>query len=150
MKNYGFFLLIMLCGASLASHSQQTTVHFEYDTSGNRILRHITSRELKAGDSLFLSWEIVDMPLEELVDEGEAGYRVYPNPTIDGLTIEHSGVTISGILRYMLYDSQAKVQMQGEGDTAKTVLDMRQLQSGTYLLRLNYDGKMQVFRVIKQ
>ncbi|MCK9236322.1 MAG: T9SS type A sorting domain-containing protein [Bacteroidales bacterium] len=150
MKNYGFFLLIMLCGASLAGHSQQTTVHFEYDASGNRILRHITSRELKASDSLFLSWELPNLPLEQSVAESEADFRVFPNPATDGLTITYSGAAISDILRYMLYDSQGKVQIQSESNTTKTALDMRQLQSGTYLLRLNYDGKMQVFKVIKQ
>jgi hypothetical protein len=149
MKNSGFIMLIVLWCASFAGHSQQT-VHFDYDNSGNRVLRYLTSKELKAGDSLFLSPELPDLPLEQLAAEGEAAFSVFPNPTPDGLTIAQSGAAIEGSLHYMLYNSQGKVQLQGESATAKTSLDMRHLQSGTYLLRLNYDGKMQVFRVIKQ
>ncbi len=150
MKNTAYILLMLLWAASLAGHSQQTTVHFEYDDSGNRVLRHITTKELKAGDSLFLSPQLPDMPLDQLAAEGEAAFSVYPNPTPDGLTIAQSGAAIGGSLHYMLYDSHGKVQLQGESATAKTMLNMQQLQSGTYLLRLSYDGKMQVFRVIKQ
>ncbi len=149
MKNIGPFLLFLLLFVGYTSHSQQT-VHFDYDLAGNRVLRYISSKELKAGDSLFLSPELPDIPMDELVAEGEAAFTVYPNPTPDGITIENTGMAISGSLSYMLYDSQGKVQLQGKSPTAKTALDMRQLQSGTYLLRLGYEGKMQVFRVIKQ
>lgn len=149
MKNIGPFLLFLLLFVGYTSHSQQT-VHFDYDLAGNRVLRYISAKELKAGDSLFLSPTMPDIPMDELVAEGEAAFIVYPNPTPDGITIEHTGIAISGKLHYTLYDSQSKVQLQGNSNAAKTTLDLQQLQSGTYLLRLGFDGKMQVFRVIKQ
>ncbi|PKP49047.1 MAG: hypothetical protein CVT92_15565 [Bacteroidetes bacterium HGW-Bacteroidetes-1] len=149
MKNIGPFLLFLLLFVGYSSHSQQT-VHFDYDLAGNRVLRYISSKELKAGDSLFLSPTMPDIPMDELVAEGEAAFIVYPNPTTDGITIENTGIAITGKLSYQLYDSQGKVHLQGDSPKAKTALDLQQLQAGTYLLRLGYDGKMQVFRVIKQ
>lgn len=149
MKNIGPFLLFLLLFMGYTSYCQQT-VHFDYDLAGNRVLRYITSKELKNGDSLFLTPNTPDLPMDELVAEGEAAFIVYPNPTPDGITIENKGLAITGNLSYQLYDSQGKVQLQGNSPKAKTTLNLQQLQSGTYLLRLGYDGKMQVFRVIKQ
>ena len=149
MKSTTYFFLLLLL-ANCNNIFGQQTVHFEYDAVGNRVLRHITVKELKAGDSLLLSPELPVNPADTPLSEGEATFIVYPNPSPEVITIENSGAAITGKLSYQLFDSQGKMQLQGDSPTVKTMLNMQQLQSGTYLLRLRYDGKMQVFRVIKQ
>lgn len=148
MKSTTYCILLLLMAYCSSAISQQT-VTFGYDIAGNRVLRQFAVKELKAGDSTFLLPAQTEPLDSELMEDGEAAFIVYPNPSPTDITIENTGKAIEASLSYLVYDSQGKVQMEGSSRTNKTILNLQQLQSGVYLLQIEYSGKWQVFRLIK-
>ena len=72
-----------------------------------------------------------------------AGLRVYPNPVTDRLYIE--GATLAEATLYAP-DGRQLMQQQLSGNT----MDLGNLRSGTYLLRIVSGGNASVMVIVKQ
>ena len=66
------------------------------------------------------------------IDENEDHVRVYPNPTHGMVTIESEGMTAVSV-----YNALGQCVLQKEISGNQTVLDMQNVATGLYLLRVN-------------
>jgi hypothetical protein len=71
---------------------------------------------------------------------------VYPNPTLDKLTIEVDENLVNEM--YYLFDHSGRIVLTGKIDSVKQKISIEQLSSGTYILQLSNE----LFRskIIKQ
>jgi hypothetical protein len=97
----------------------------------------------KQGDAL--AW---DGEVAETTESYEI--KAYPNPVTDKLYVDLDGnmVTDQDI---MLFDSHGKkVMLGGIEPTSETLeIDMRNMISGLYIIRINLGDKVETFRIIK-
>jgi hypothetical protein len=79
------------------------------------------------------------------ITELKDGFRIYPNPTFDNLTIERTSVLNSN---YVLVDSQGRLVLQGELTETITNLSLGKLEYGNYILQL--ENQSVPIRIVKQ
>ncbi len=78
------------------------------------------------------------------IDESEGAMgRVYPNPTNSNLNID-----LSGSFAYSLYDLQGRM-IGHQSATDQAMVDLKGLNSGSYLLLLNQGSKSKTFKITK-
>ncbi|MCK5701145.1 MAG: T9SS type A sorting domain-containing protein, partial [Cyclobacteriaceae bacterium] len=83
---------------------------------------------------------------------GDISINSYPNPVSDNLYIELSNLDVS-IIDIHLIDIQGKlydVKFKRNKSGNQLEVDMRHLNSGLYLLRMELDQKQEIIRVIKK
>ena len=76
--------------------------------------------------------------------------KTYPNPVTEQLTIVSDASSFSGAMTYKLWDTNGKLVAEKELTQSETKVDMRQMQTGVYFLKI-IDGSNEVklFRIIK-
>jgi hypothetical protein len=82
----------------------------------------------------------------------EASYNVYPNPVSNRLTITSAmqSIKASDISIYDLQGKQFKVSTIRQVTSNKLELDITNLASGVFMVRLNTGVEYKIFRVVKQ
>ena len=78
----------------------------------------------------------------------ESGFSVYPNPAADKITIETNALPTKSQLSIMNVDGQQLITRQIT--EPKTQLDISNLPSGVYFVRVQVDKTVQVGKIIKQ
>lgn len=79
-------------------------------------------------------------------DFDAANLKYYPNPVVDRLSISYSN-TISEVVVYNLLVQQVLINRPNSSDTQ---LDLSQLTSGTYLVKIKSDSQVKTIKIIKQ
>lgn len=76
--------------------------------------------------------------------------KIYPNPTVDTISIELSEASVSGDI--VVFDAQGKIVLNKAVDfnSDKEELSLGHLPTGTYLVGLQVDGQLQTSSVILQ
>ncbi len=83
------------------------------------------------------------------VDGINLSASVYPNPTIETLTLKVEG-NLSADLICQLYDEQGKLIMSKKVDGIQTSIDMSQLAIASYFLNvINNSKELKTFKIIK-
>ena len=83
--------------------------------------------------------------------DGDAGIRVYPNPTTDVLYVTVKKGDNNCNYRIMLHNSQGALIMSKEGIESETMdVSLGQLPGGAYILTVFEKEKLTTFKVIKQ
>ncbi len=98
------------------------------------VTKQVTVRQLKYGYST----------LKSPVDEG---FRLYPNPVKDQLTMETDHVTTDSHLQ--ICDLRGIVLFETNQVAAKNVLDFSHFQKGVYLLKVTIGTEVKIQKVIK-
>lgn len=84
----------------------------------------------------------------EVPGRGGEVFSLYPNPT--GSTLWVSAHSPKGRVSYVIYDLKGAVLLQGDGDlSAPLQLDVAALQSGLYLLLLDFEQEREVLKFVK-
>jgi len=79
-----------------------------------------------------------------------AELSIYPNPTSDMLIIDIEDFKPSETTNYQLYTVNGK-QISNGSLIKKTIIDLKSLMVGTYLIKINNcHGKSSTFKIIKQ
>ena len=79
----------------------------------------------------------------------ELSTSVYPNPTVESLTLQVDK-DLLGNLEYQLYDVVGKLIMSSKVDNVTTSIDMSQLASSSYFLKvLNSTTLIKTYKIIK-
>jgi hypothetical protein len=73
---------------------------------------------------------------------------IYPNPAIDKITVEILGITKESQLSIINSTGQELISQQTIGP--KTIIDISNLPSGVYFVRLTNDKTVEVGKFIKQ
>ncbi|MCB9185979.1 MAG: T9SS type A sorting domain-containing protein [Flavobacteriales bacterium] len=83
--------------------------------------------------------------------DGGNSFEVYPNPVVGDLVFDFEFTVREGA-PYEVLDLQGKLIERGviKPGASKHTLDMKELPTGLYFLRVDLGGKLQVKRVIKK
>lgn len=107
-----------------------------------------------AGDGSHSVSEGVQQPYEISVVtsnneiSGTISYNVYPNPTVSGVNLAVSENT--GDMNVQLFDTQGKLIAEQKINSSVTSIPMEKLATGTYLLSVSTNKKInRTFRIVK-
>ena len=82
--------------------------------------------------------------LASLSSDEHSTISVYPNPTVDQLTIVNEGV-----FTYQLISISGDVVLNGNA-TDQEILSLSEMANGIYFLQVNVDSTVQTIKVVKQ
>lgn len=74
----------------------------------------------------------------------EMGIAVYPNPTVDIVTVE-----LDGDFTYTIVNMNGKLVLSGYGINKENI-DLETLENGIYLMEVNMNNRSQTIRIVKQ
>lgn len=150
-------LTILTC--SISSIAQPMDVIFDYDDSGNRVLReklYLPEGASNTNDSLqtFMDETIIspserdDAALSRI--DGRTVY-LYPNPTHGRVEVELGSFNVdtdSG--DWFLTSVKGTVLLQSENLEKNLKLDLGKYPSGRYILKMNLNGQHKEWIIVKQ
>jgi hypothetical protein len=146
------YLILVLIVFSICGYSQNFT--FSYDNSGNRIERTI----ILSTKSVFTNSEIANNNLEEetaleeedLLNTSELEVQLFPNPTKGEITVKVTGVDDISNITYVVYDITGKEVLSGMLRTLTSGISLANEIPGIYSLKLNLDGNIQYWKIVKE
>lgn len=149
MKKKQTILLCLLILLSVITSAQNTTVHFSYDSNGNRISRSLTIRKVEENGN-----QIDTIKTPEFISEardylGEVDLSIYPNPTSGKVNIALRGLGNNKAL-VTLVSPTGSVIKQRELSDGSSEFDLSDLPPGTYLLQLSTVEVSQTWKIIKK
>ncbi|TKG90730.1 T9SS type A sorting domain-containing protein [Puteibacter caeruleilacunae] len=153
-----FLLTVFLIGCKVAISQDQ--VSFTYDATGNRETRSMIVEQLKSAslnDSIFVqddlelgNGNVKDNMLSEDLSSTLLGksIKVYPNPTSGALKVDVAGNVKNGLL--MIYSIKGSLIVKKPVHTGVTNIDLTKHPAGVYLMKVNIDGKLSDWKIIKE
>jgi len=147
--NTRFFILLFFASAVFLTVPAQTrNVVFEYDASGNCIVKYKTV-VLPARS---MAYDFENQEDFSLTDDafGEIKTIIFPNPTKGILQVEFQNKPDELSVNYRLVSMTGKHIATGTGTDSFLTLDLSAMPAGTYLLHLTMDGKSETYKIIKQ
>ncbi|MBP5677078.1 MAG: T9SS type A sorting domain-containing protein [Bacteroidales bacterium] len=108
----------------------------------------VSARTASLTEGVIQPYLIVELASIDDVEPLSCNIKLYPNPTTQNLTIEADDYTTR--LNYTLYSSTGMTIMKGRFEK-QTVLDVSDLLSGQYILRVEDTNRKQsnVYKVVK-
>lgn len=119
----------------------QTAVSYEYDASGNRILRTASVPESRAAKKSGAATREQAVP---------ASVTVSPNPTKGKLRVSIPAVSELKAYRLSVCDASGRLVLRRQAKSPVTVLDLTNRPLGIYLLHLDMDGRKETHKIIKE
>lgn len=134
------FLLFLLLSV------KAQTIHFFYDTDGNRELRTIIRVEkITEADTVFnASVEKEILPVKSI-----SGLRVYPNPAGAVVNIEFAILPQTPV-EYTFTDISGRLLNECIITSALTPLNLQNIGKGVYVLQVRAGSDKEKFKIIKQ
>ncbi|QQS50742.1 MAG: T9SS type A sorting domain-containing protein [Bacteroidota bacterium] len=127
--------------------TQQKSVDYTYDLSGNRIARRVNfSAE---NGVLYLK---SDDEFEEFLVEGEVQVLVYPNPTKGLLILELQNLDVNEYVPVMIniFNNEGKTMISESFKSNRIEMDLSDFSVGLYFIDINFGNKRQLLKVIKE
>lgn len=153
MKTQLLSLLFIFTGINLTTAQSSSSLHFDYDAAGNRILvfeyRNLSSSDLdsiaEASDGL----RDMLFPGDEEAEKTEAAdFRLFPNPATTHIRVDH----VEGIKHnweYRLFNTNGVIIEQGVVKQVPFDVNLQKVPRGNYYLILYSDNEQQSFSIIK-
>lgn len=144
-------LITVFLFAHVCSHAQYLDRMYEYDASGNRVVRkilRIRSTEAHAGGADTADSEGVLRSYSESI--GEFTVTVYPNPTAANVKLEISDYRNLGSGTASVYSPHGQLLQKLAVMSSLLEIDFSPYSPGVYLLRLEMDDYTDEWKVIKQ
>jgi len=163
--NYNFhkYLIVLVMTLVLnIGYSQQQVISFEYDNSGNRVLREVIEIPAAplANDSTTVNVEgpkskkssdsiaPVNPVLSSLPDGREV--NIYPNPTRGQLLIEISEIKEGESGKLLILSMEGKIIEQRAIKDKTIHVDLSRQARGNYILRLRLGEQKKEWQIVKQ
>lgn len=165
MKTTLTLLILLVCGTSYGQTATEC-INYEYDASGNRVLRKVIllPKRLKNEETpaALIAAEDDELGISDISKRNEKTLNTYedmlgqtkltisPNPTAGELKVEIpnlDGVN-QGLIR--VYDLNGRTIFEERVSNTTTTVDLSEQVNGTYILLLNINGKTSEWKVIKQ
>ena len=151
-------LLLCVAISVLCVAGNSLTRIFDYDASGNRVLRKMivimSPPQAPPVDSLQ-----VDEETSEQVDEAEEVFfvetvaqteiKIYPNPTTEKITLEISGWQELQTGVFKLYSPNGQFLKEHLVHSATTTVSLAGMPTGIYLLTVNINNRTESWKIIK-
>jgi hypothetical protein len=141
MRASSGIICLLLLFFTAAVFSQNRTIVFSYDNSGNRTERAI---ELSGGLKSLL---LADTLQTSLADPGMT-MILYPNPTGGMITLEIQG-ELEGEYYMSVTDISGVVLLHRPVNGLSTSVDLSRYPAGTYFVRMLSDNRRQYFKILK-
>jgi hypothetical protein len=159
-----WFVIPLFCMAQRA-----LTVEYDYDASGNRILRKTlnlpsfappsptdstfvtsdNSDELLSQKSLHSS-NFADTPEYYTEKVSQTEIKIYPNPTTEKVTLEISGWENLQTGVFKLYSLSGQLLQEQAVHSLTTTISLANLPKGAYILNVQINDRVDDWKVIKQ
>ncbi len=143
--------LLLFIAVSCSGISLSQNINFEYDDSGNCILKYktIVMSKTKSINTGAEDDEII--PVIESTIINDLDIKIYPNPTKGNIRIEIEGqFTKNNTYRIMLFDSSGKLLINNKTNEKITDLNISGYNNGIYILRIKYEGEKEEWKIIKE
>lgn len=145
MKRNILLNVVMLL-AFIGVQAQTSVVEFGYDDAGNRVLRQIKIDKVERSDQTPFS----DSLYAPLPDQHLEGVRVYPNPASETVNIVFTTLPEDEKAEFVLSDMHGRLLEQNSILHTLTLLSIKHLGKGTYLLLIKAGAKNEKFKIVKQ
>ncbi|GEM_PF-5801090 len=83
-----------------------------------------------------------------IIESGLQGFQVYPNPTLDKVTIQQKEYRKSGV-SVRIYDLGGRLQKQHMMNSSSLSMDLSDLDQGIYIIELSSQGQHYTQRLMK-
>lgn len=125
----------------------QISIQFTYDDSGNRIERKVIdlSKSAIIAKSSASGWE------EALIDQlSNLEIKIYPNPTKGKIKIEIPALEkeINGAIQ--IFDINGRIIINQQYIKPRNIVNIEHVKNGFYFLKLQYEGQLLEWKIIKQ
>lgn len=117
-------------------------IAYEYDAAGNRISRHIANNASQAP----LRTSLENIPGETIVQTISVG----PNPTTGLLTVALSRFGKEDTCHLLLVNTAGQTLIRQLMTSSQATLDLSQYANGYYLLKVDLNGEIQTYKIIKK
>lgn len=127
-------------------------LEYTHDANGNRIIRETIVLKM-AGNAAASSNTSGATAAEE---EGKAtdvlgtAIQVYPNPTTGMVVLECTDGDVLEGAQILVLDANGRQVIHQNVEAAQTKIDLSAYANGVYMLRLTYNGRQVVWRVVKE
>lgn len=144
-------LLLIIFSFLIGTYCQAQNLErlYEYDNSGNRIVRKVlTVKNMKIAEDE--NSEIADEMKSFSEKIGEFNISIFPNPTTSKITLEISDYPdlINGKISLFTLSGQLIREMKITSD--KLEIDLSSYANGMYLIRLDMNDHKDEWKIIKQ
>ena len=151
-----YTLWVMLWFYAAIASAQTTTIVYEYDGAGNRVLRkvdRITMSPLSAGNAsdttgLHKQTELDNLNYTE--DINGVTFNLFPNPTEGRFTVEMKNGHSEDQISIYLYSVTGELIYSTTRVEPCTIVDISHKENGTYLLTLVVNRNKRTCKVVKQ
>lgn len=140
-------LIFVLVGISTHAASK---ISYLYDAAGNRITRAIIIQEVIENTVLDSSIKNAHINDSSIVDNAEKEIHIYPNPTQGIVMVDISNMDENAQSSLVLLDLKGKPIVTRKKLQANNQIDFTNTSSGTYIMRINLDGKNKTYKIIKK
>lgn len=141
-------LLFVLCTISLlpiSTFSQQ--VKFSYDAAGNRTQRIKVYKSSQASVADTIVNEKTEQNKE--VSFNSLTFKVFPNPTIDNVTIKCEGWSQTDDVEIILLSVKGDILQQFSLTNNSSPIDLSMYPKGLYLLRVTIANHTEQWKIVK-
>ncbi|MDR2425243.1 MAG: T9SS type A sorting domain-containing protein [Prevotellaceae bacterium] len=158
-KNLFLLMALMILPIGLSAQA----IEYEYDASGNRVKRSISTRSMEIDTALLYQTvaDSIDMDKmndfdlivhsdDENVEDKTLNVKVYPNPTSGILDVEVDNLQANQRARLEIYTFAGRQVKRIERLQNRQSLDISNQPAGIYLFRIVVDEKSATLKVIKQ
>jgi hypothetical protein len=154
------FTLLLWFAIPVFCMAQKLEVHYEYDASGNRVVRKMIviktlpavpqdSTELKSLTTLMTEDLVTE--LEYFVEKiAQVEIKIYPNPTTEKITLEIPGWEGLQTGNFKLFSLTGQLLQEQPVHSATTSVSLAGLPKGTYILKVYINNRTEDWKVIKQ
>jgi hypothetical protein len=151
MKRFAFFALAVLF-FGMCSAQDPYVREFDYDNSGNRIIRTLTipPRAMSKGGEASENAGNKDVEPQFEDKIGEFTLIAYPNPTTGHLTVSIENYEKLTQGKLSLYSASGQLLQEFPMDSPTTTIDISPYSSGTYVLTLRMNNRMKDWKIIKE
>jgi len=162
------FILLIFFAVPLFCMAQSPLVRqYSYDAAGNRTICAVInlvpppepppipsdSTELHVSDSEFRvsSSELLELATEYFVEKiAQVEIKIYPNPTTEKITLAISGWEDLQTGVFQLYSLTGQLLHEHPVFSTATEVSLVGFPKGTYILKVNVNGSVQEWKIIKQ
>ena len=164
-------LILLLCFAVplFCMAQRQLVVTYDYDASGNRIVRKIVNMnphylpepsdstetqklQVESNELPVTSNELLELATEYFVEKiAQTEIKIYPNPATEKITLEFSGdVRVENFRPLQLYSLTGQLLLQQPVHSSTTVISLSGYSKGAYILKVQINDITEDWKIIKQ
>jgi hypothetical protein len=116
--------------------------------AGIYTFNYTVTSEYCATDTATITVVLIDCT--ELTEEAENALAVYPNPVVDVLTVQNISIEGNAVIEVLDIEGRVIISNQVANVFGNYEIDMSNIESGVYLVKVTAEDTVQKVRVVKQ